>query len=74
MRDVIGGVSYYWRFQIERMWRDVNGEPIMSFNNPQAHKLFGAAALGVQLAPEISFEETGLESRPKGGVPERMPV
>lgn len=74
VRDVIGGVSYHRRFPIERMWRDVNGGPIMPFNTFQAHRLFGATALGVQLAPEVDFDETGLDSRARDDAPARMPV
>ncbi|MFN8225011.1 MAG: acyl-CoA dehydrogenase family protein [Gaiellales bacterium] len=63
--DVIGGAAYMRRFPVERMWRDVQGGPIMPYNNHQALELFGATALGVELAPEISLEESGPASRPK---------
>jgi alkylation response protein AidB-like acyl-CoA dehydrogenase len=73
VQQVLGGVSYHRRFPIERMWRDVQGGPIMPWNNVQAHKLFGATALGVQLAPEIGPDETGLDSRAKEPVDEPFP-
>ena len=54
---------------LQGTWRVVRVEgqagPIMPYNNHQALRLFGATSLGVQLAPEISREETGHASRPK---------
>jgi hypothetical protein len=37
----------------------------MPYNNHQAMVLFGATSLGVQLAPEIPLEESGVTSRPR---------
>jgi alkylation response protein AidB-like acyl-CoA dehydrogenase len=54
--DVAGGAAYMRRFPLERMWRDVQAGPIMPYNNHQALQLFGATALGVELAPEVSRE------------------
>jgi alkylation response protein AidB-like acyl-CoA dehydrogenase len=63
--DVVGGAAFLRQMPIERMWRDVQAGPIMPYNNHQALRLFGATALGVELAPEISADETGPASRPK---------
>jgi alkylation response protein AidB-like acyl-CoA dehydrogenase len=63
--DVAGGAAYLRKLPLERMWRDVQGGPIMPYNNHQAMALFGATSLGVQLAPEIPIQESGLESRPR---------
>jgi alkylation response protein AidB-like acyl-CoA dehydrogenase len=63
--DVAGGAAYLRKLPLERMWRDVQGGPIMPYNNHQALELFGATSLGVQLAPEIPLEESGVESRPR---------
>ncbi len=49
--DVIGGAAFARRLPVERMWRDVQAGPIMPYNNHQAMRLFGATALGVELAP-----------------------
>jgi alkylation response protein AidB-like acyl-CoA dehydrogenase len=65
VRDVIGGVSYHKKYPIERMWRDVQAGPIMPINNHTTHRLLGASALGVQLAPEIPFAESGNDSVPR---------
>jgi alkylation response protein AidB-like acyl-CoA dehydrogenase len=62
--DVAGGAAYLRKLPLERMWRDVQGGPIMPYNNHQALELFGATSLGVQLAPEIPLEESGVTSRP----------
>jgi alkylation response protein AidB-like acyl-CoA dehydrogenase len=66
---VVGGVGYFRRFPIERMYRDVRAPAIMPFNNLEAHKLFGYTSLGIPIAPVIDYEESGLDSRPKEGVP-----
>jgi alkylation response protein AidB-like acyl-CoA dehydrogenase len=63
--DVTGGAAYMRRLPLERMWRDVQGGPIMPYNNHQALELLGATSLGVQLAPEIPLEESGAQSRPR---------
>jgi len=63
--DVAGGAAYVRKLPLERMWRDVQGGPIMPYNNHQALELFGATSLGVQLAPEIPLEESGISSRPR---------
>jgi alkylation response protein AidB-like acyl-CoA dehydrogenase len=63
--DVAGGAAYLRKLPLERMWRDVQGGPIMPYNNHQALTLFGATSLGVQLAPEIPLEESGIDSRPR---------
>lgn len=63
--DVIGGAAYMRRFPVERMWRDVQGGPIMPYNNHQAIELFGATSLGVDLAPSITLDESGHGSLPK---------
>jgi alkylation response protein AidB-like acyl-CoA dehydrogenase len=63
--DVAGGAAYMRKLPLERMWRDVQGGPIMPYNNHQALTLFGATSLGVQLAPEIPLEESGVTSRPR---------
>jgi alkylation response protein AidB-like acyl-CoA dehydrogenase len=65
VRDVIGGVSYHKKYPIERMWRDALAGPIMPINNHTTHRLLGASALGVQLAPEIPFAESGNDSVPR---------
>lgn len=49
--DVIGGAAFTRRLPVERMWRDIQAGPIMPYNNHQALRLFGATALGVELAP-----------------------
>jgi alkylation response protein AidB-like acyl-CoA dehydrogenase len=63
--DVVGGAAFTRKLPVERMWRDVQAGPIMPYNNHQALQLFGATSLGVQLAPEISREETGHASTAK---------
>ncbi|MBA2383779.1 MAG: acyl-CoA/acyl-ACP dehydrogenase [Actinobacteria bacterium] len=63
--DVTGGAAYMRKLPLERMWRDVQAGPIMPYSNHQALELFGATSLGVQLAPEIPLEESGVESRPR---------
>ena len=56
------------KLPVERMWRDVQAGPIMPYNNHQALQLFGATALGVPLAPEITREESGHASIAKDAV------
>jgi alkylation response protein AidB-like acyl-CoA dehydrogenase len=63
--DVVGGGVYMRKLPLERMWRDVQGGPIMPYNTHQAQELIGATSLGVELAPAITMEESGVDSRPK---------
>jgi alkylation response protein AidB-like acyl-CoA dehydrogenase len=63
--DVVGGAAYMRKLPLERMWRDVQGGPIMPYNNHQALELFGATSLDVELAPTITTDESGLDSQPK---------
>ncbi|HWQ00705.1 MAG TPA: acyl-CoA dehydrogenase family protein [Gaiellaceae bacterium] len=62
--DVAGGAAFMRRFPLERMWRDVQAGPIMPYNNHQALQLFGATALGVELAPEVTLEQAVPASTP----------
>ena len=66
--DVVGGAAFMRKLPVERMWRDVQAGPIMPYNNHQALQLFGATALGVPLAPEITREESGHASIAKDAV------
>ena len=66
--DAVGGAAYMRKLPLERMWRDVQGGPIMPYNTYQALELLGATSLGVDLAPTISMEESGVESRSKFSV------
>ncbi len=63
--DVAGGAAYMRKLPVERMWRDVQAGPIMPYNTHQALELIGATSLGVELAPEITMEESGAASRSK---------
>jgi alkylation response protein AidB-like acyl-CoA dehydrogenase len=56
--EVVGGAGYFRRSPLERMYRDVRAGVIMPYNNPEARSLFGRNALGIQIAPEVSVEES----------------
>jgi alkylation response protein AidB-like acyl-CoA dehydrogenase len=66
--DVAGGAAYMRKLPLERMWRDAQAGPIMPYNTHQAHRLVGAASLGLELHPTITAEESGHDSRPKAPV------
>jgi alkylation response protein AidB-like acyl-CoA dehydrogenase len=63
--DVVGGAAYTRKLPLERMWRDVQGGPIMPYNNLATKQLLGAASLGLELHPTIPPEESGHQSRPQ---------
>lgn len=63
--DILGGASYSRKLPFERMWRDAQAGVFMPMANTRARKFIGASALGVPLAPEIDFDETGHGSRAK---------
>lgn len=58
--EVVGGAGYYRRSPLERMYRDVRAGVIMPYNNAEARSLLGRNALGIQVAPEVPVEESGL--------------
>jgi alkylation response protein AidB-like acyl-CoA dehydrogenase len=61
--DVIGGASFTRKLPYERMWRDAQAGTFMPMSNQMARTYIGASALGVELAPQIGFDETGPDSR-----------
>lgn len=63
--EAAGGMAYYKRAPLERMYRDVRAGPIMPFNNLEAMDLFGRNALGIEIAPSIPLAESGHDSRAK---------
>lgn len=65
--EAAGGMAYYKRAPLERMYRDVRAGPIMPFNNLEALDLFGRNSLGIEVAPSIPLSESGHESRAKSG-------
>lgn len=64
--EVVGGASYTRALPFERMWRDVQAGRFMPFANHPARELIGSTALGIELAPAIGREESGLDSAPVG--------
>jgi alkylation response protein AidB-like acyl-CoA dehydrogenase len=58
--EVVGGAGFFRRSPLERMYRDVRAGVIMPYNNPEARSLFGRNALGIEIAPEVPAEESGL--------------
>ena len=66
--DVVGGAAFTRKLPLERMWRDLQGGPIMPYSNHHAIALVAATSLGVEIAPEIPFAESGHTSRPHAPV------
>lgn len=60
--EAAGGMAYYRRAPLERMYRDVRAGPIMPFNNLEAMDLFGRNSLGIEIAPSIPLAESGHDS------------
>ena len=58
--EVVGGAGFFRRSPLERMYRDVRAGVIMPYNNPEARSLFGRNALGIEIAPEVPAEESGI--------------
>jgi alkylation response protein AidB-like acyl-CoA dehydrogenase len=58
--EVVGGAGYFRRSPLERMYRDVRAGVIMPYNNAEARSLFGRNALGIEVAPEVPVETSGL--------------
>jgi alkylation response protein AidB-like acyl-CoA dehydrogenase len=58
--EVVGGAGFFRRSPLERMYRDVRAGVIMPYNNAEARSLFGRNALGIEIAPEVPAEESGL--------------
>jgi alkylation response protein AidB-like acyl-CoA dehydrogenase len=63
--DAVGGAFYGRSQPFERWFRDVQAGVIMPATRHQALALVGATSLGVEFAPAIDFDETGVDSRPK---------
>jgi alkylation response protein AidB-like acyl-CoA dehydrogenase len=63
--DAVGGATYARSQPFERWLRDIQAGVIMPATNHQALAVIGATSLGVESAPAIGFDETGIRSRPK---------
>lgn len=63
--EVVGGAFYARALPFERWFRDVQAGVIMPATNHQALGVIGATSLGVEFAPAIGFDETGIDSKPK---------
>lgn len=53
----VGGMAYFRRFPLERLYRDVRAGPIMPYNNLEAHDLFGKTSLEIEIAPAVPLPE-----------------
>jgi alkylation response protein AidB-like acyl-CoA dehydrogenase len=48
-----GGMAYFRRSPIERMFRDVRAGPVHPYTNFEAFNLFGKTALGIEIRPAV---------------------
>jgi alkylation response protein AidB-like acyl-CoA dehydrogenase len=48
-----GGMAYFRRSPIERMFRDVRAGPVHPYTNFEAFNLFGNTALGIEIRPAV---------------------
>lgn len=63
--EAVGGATYARALPFERWFRDVQAGVVMPATNHQALGLIGATSLGVEFAPAVDFDETGVASRPQ---------
>jgi alkylation response protein AidB-like acyl-CoA dehydrogenase len=53
-----GGMAYFRRSPIERIFRDVRAGPVHPYTNFEAHNLFGKTSLGVQIRPAVEAADS----------------
>jgi alkylation response protein AidB-like acyl-CoA dehydrogenase len=63
--ELAGGMAYFRRFPLERMFRDVRAGLIHPANNFDARELFAKSSLGIEILPAIPIAEAGPNSRPR---------
>jgi alkylation response protein AidB-like acyl-CoA dehydrogenase len=53
-----GGMAYFRRAPIERIFRDVRAGPVHPYTNFEAYNLFGKTALGIQIRPAVEASDS----------------
>jgi alkylation response protein AidB-like acyl-CoA dehydrogenase len=58
-----GGMAYFKKAPLERMFRDVRAGPVHPYTNFEAMNLFGKSALDIQIRPAIEADESEVIQR-----------
>jgi alkylation response protein AidB-like acyl-CoA dehydrogenase len=53
-----GGMAYFKRAPIERIFRDVRAGPVHPYTNFEAFNLFGKTSLGIQIRPAVEAKDS----------------
>jgi alkylation response protein AidB-like acyl-CoA dehydrogenase len=53
-----GGMAYFRRAPIERIFRDVRAGPVHPYTNFEAFNLFGKTSLGIQIRPAVEAADS----------------